>query len=689
MIPRNGCFLKFSGPMTPAWLVALCMPVLWQPLMAEEQEIAELVVRAARIPTPRSMLAASADRVEVPDTLRAFQELDFAEILESVPGLFVQSRHNASQDLRIDLRGFGARGNFGIRGIRVFVDGIPAGLPDGQVQVDSLDAADISSVEILRGPAAALYGNGAGGVILIETRPVSKSAPWHLSLGLGENGFTNHAGSFAPASAAGELAARVSLSRQHVAGYREQAGSDHRRIGAKMSARMGDRDRVEIYARATDAPLAQDPGGLSLEEFLQRPRAAARNNLRFDAGEVLDQQSIGWRWRRGSEADPSALELRNYFTWRDFENRLPFKTGGSVLLGRRLGGAGLLYGWRGAGNSDWVAGTEFDQQRDRRRRFDNDFGKRGALRLDQDETVTAAGTFVAANLPAGPFALQAALRFDTMGFELEDKFPGDGDDSGKRRFNQLSYGLGLQTSIGERAVAYTRFATAFDTPTTTELANPDGAGFSPTLNPQRSRAWELGWRYQGPRLRAELAVYQVDSRDELLAFELPSQPGRSFFENTGRSRRQGAEWSVAVNNNKGFSWRGSLAWTDATFRRFIRGGEDFGGRKLPGTPGLRFGGSFDWMPSDKLRLGADAERVWRVYANNANTVRSPDYFDLGVRIAYATRIGGSRVEYYLGIRNLLDELFADNLRINAFAGRFFEPAPARYFYGGMRLVGVR
>ncbi len=683
------CFTASFGAarLRTACAILACCAVSSQVLLASEDDIEELLVTASRLPTAGAALAA--DRVVVDAVLNAYQGTDFAEALKAVPGLFVQSRYNAAQDLRIDLRGFGARGNFGIRGIRVFVDGMPAGLPDGQVEVDSLDPAEISSIEILRGPAAARYGNGAGGVILIETRDPASAPPWQLSFGLGENGFSQQSGSAVAQQQDGALAARLTYSRLSLDGHRQQSRSDHRRLAAQMQVRISENSHLQVRARTTDAPISEDPGGLRLEDFLGSPRAAAAGNLRFDAGERLDQQSLAWRWRHRGKAN-GRLELSNYFSWRDFENRLPFTDGGAVTIDRRLGGIGAQYRFDTAGRGSWILGTEFHRQADHRRRFDNQLGRRGRLRLDQDERVAAAGAWVGAEFSRASFALQTALRFDSVNFDLRDAFMADGDDSGDRRFNRWSQGLGLRWEGREGLLSYLRFATAFDTPTTTELANPLGAGFNQRLEPQTSTAWELGLRSgkASGRRRAELAIYQIDTRDELIAFELPASPGRSFYTNAGKSRRRGAELALAMRAAEHLDLRFSAAWSDALFRRFESGAENFAGKQLPGTPGLRIAGSLDYRLGDALRLGLDAERVSDVYADNANTVASPAYLDMGLRAAWATTTRRARVECYLGVKNLLDEKYPDNLRINAFGGRYYEPAPGRYFYGGLRLSGL-
>ncbi len=671
--------------------VVLLCAVLAVPAFADGQEIAEVVVTANRLPVPNEAFAAATETILLDDALRAFQGLDFAEALVTVPGLYVQGHYNAAQDLRLDLRGFGARGNFGIRGIRIYVDGMPESLPDGQVQVDALDPAYIRSVQVLRGPAAALYGNAAGGVILIETVPVRAAPPWRLSYSLGAHGFSSFGASVRTAVPASGAVARLSVAGQSLDGYRQHAASENLRLSADLNVRLSERDVLDIRARATDAPKAQDPGGLSFTDLQQQPRSAALNNLAFNAGEQLDQQSLAWRWQRTLDAQDS-LQLSNYFVWRDFENALPFRDGGAVELGRRVAGASALYRWQPGPAMRWSAGLDLDQQHDRRRRFDNDAGNRGTLRVDQLETVTAFGAFVASDLSLSQrLALQGALRYDTLRFSLSDRFLADGDESGARSFGKVSPALGLLLGARADLDLYARYSTAFETPTTTEFADPDGAGFNPALRPQSSRALEIGvrhWPAGSSRLpRFELTAYQIDLKDELVGYELAAQPGRSFFSNAARSRRRGVELSTKFRSGQPLAFSFSGAWTDAVFKRFEQDGSDFSGRHIPGTPGLRLAGGLEWRLEESWALGVDAARVWRIFADNANAVRSPDFLDVGLRVAYGFDLAAGRLEWFAGVRNLLDQRFADNLRSNAFGGRYFEPSPPRYIYAGLRLSG--
>jgi len=362
------------------------------------------------------------------------------------------------------------------------------------------------------------------------------------------------------------------------------------------------------------------------------------------------------------------------------------------VLGRRLGGASAQYRWQQNPRLRWSAGLDLDQQRDHRRRFDNESGRRMNLRLDQVEEVTSFGAFVASDMRMSErLALQAALRFDALHFSLADRFMADGDDSGRRHFDRLSPALGLLLDASGTLSLYARYSTSFEAPTTTEFANPDGAGFNPALGPQSSRAWEFGLRRRADRSsrmpELELAAYEVNVRDELLAFELASQPGRSFFVNASSSRRRGLELSASTRRTKAVAFRISAAWSDAVFERFEQNGQDYSGRQIPGSPRLRLAGSLTWQPAENWLLGVDGARVWRVFADNANAVRSPDFLDAGLRVAYGRNVGSRRVECFAGLRNLLDQSFADNLRINAFGGRYFEPSPPRHLYAGLRVSG--
>ena len=673
---------RFRRRCTLLAVSAVAMPVA----AADEPAADEIVVTATRAETGRRELAAAVDIVDGESVKAAGPLLTLAESLGGVPGLYLQNRNNFAQDLRISMRGFGARAPFNIRGVKLVVDGIPQTLPDGQASVDSIDLGSAGRIEVLRGPASSLYGNAAGGVISITTEAPPDRPFASAAIAGGSDGYRRiglqAGGDF------GSTDLLVSVSRSRLDGYRDHARLDSRIANLRAGWEVGERDRVLLVANYADQPLTEDAGGITFDDWQAMPRAARTANIDFDAGESLSQSKLGivWDATRGA----GRLRLRNYYAWRDFDNRLPFESGGSVDLERRFAGIGAQFDVDPArfGGVSLGVGVDLERQDDDRRRFDNLDGTRGALVFDQNERVESRGVFMQARSPAfGSWQLSAGLRYDEVEFIVSDRALIDGDDSGAIRFSELSPGIGISRPVG-RGTFYATVGTSFETPTTTELANPDNAGgFNPALDAQTATNVEAGWRYAGIDHEWSAAVYRIRLDDELVPFELPGSPGRTFFTNAGSSTRNGLElqWSWRVAD----AWRIDSALTLADFRfdRFTDAdGNDFAGRRLPGDPQThgrialrRETGERGFIEIESLYSGAR-------FADNANAERVASHVVTNLRALWPVIAGRWTFDFYAGINNLFDADYVDNLRINAFGGRYYEPAPDRGVYAG---VGVR
>jgi iron complex outermembrane receptor protein len=312
-------------------------------------------------------------------------------------------------------------------------------------------------------------------------------------------------------------------------------------------------------------------------------------------------------------------------------------------------------------------------------------GHVGPLRLDQREKVNSDGVFVQSKyLFNQRWDMAAGLRYDNIKFNVADHYLIDGDDSGKVSFDQLSYSFGLNRKL-ERGVLFAAISSSFETPTTTELANPDGSGgFNQSLEPQTAINYELGYKTGTKQLYYEIAVFYIELKNELVPFELPGSPGRTFYINAGKSSRTGVETAVSWQGSSGFGIDASLTWSDFKFDRFIdENGRDFSGSHLPGVPEYFAFLSFDYENSNGFTATFETLYSGSLFANNANSVKVPDYVVSSLRATYDIQTAKLLFQPYFGINNLFNEHYNSNIRINAFGGRYYEPAPERNVYAGI------
>ena len=647
----------------------------------------EIVVQATRMSRPLDSVPAAISVVNQAQIQLGRQQLGLDEALNRVPGVFMQNRYNFAQDLRVSIRGFGARSAFGIRGVKILVDGIPETLPDGQGQVDSIDLGAAQQIEVLRGPSSSYYGNASGGVISVMSERGAETPSANLRFTAGEYGAQKF--QVKTGGQTDQVNYFVSLSDSQVDGYREHSETENTQLSGRLEFDLGDRGSLLAVANYTDQPVSNDPGGINIAQAQADPRSARDRNLSFDGGEALEQTRIGFVYSLPM-GEGSELQVRNYYVSRDFNNRLPFFGGGSVDLQRFFAGGGISYnhqGSLGGRPNRVVVGLDYDDQDDHRRRFNNDMGVLGVLTLDQDEHVTSTGLFVQDELNISDnVRLSFGVRFDQVEFDVGDRFPSNGDDSGVRKLDGVSPMVGLSANLSPEVTVYGTYSTSFETPTTTEFANPSGAGgFNPLLEPQAATNLEIGLRGGvGSRTRYELAVFDIDVEDELIPYEIPSSPGRDFFSNAGRSNRTGLEAALLTQPTDRIGITLSYTYSDFTFADFLDdNGNDYSGNRIPGTVEQLVFAELSYRHPAGWFGALDALHVGDQFANNANTVADGAYTLSNLRLGFDASRGGATFSPFVGVNNLFDQSYNSNIRLNAFGRRYYEPGPGRNIYAGV------
>lgn len=676
-----------SSPLALALVLASASALGAQQDTARTVPLDTLSVRVLGAPVPAQRAPFGVSVVRQAEIRAGRPGLALTEALTAVPGVQVDNRFNYALGERISVRGFGARAQFGVRGVRVLVDGIPATLPDGQTTLNHVDPAALGRAEIIRGPASALYGNASGGVIHLSSAPAPAAplASEHRVLA-GAHGLLR-----AETSVGGRMGAasyRAYVSRLEYGGYRTHSSAENLNAGGTFFLTRGaDELRLSFTAVRYDA---LNPGSLS-DSLLRADRSAAfARNVAQATGEEGRQGQAGLWWRR--DVGPGVLEVSAYGLMRSIDNPIPNAV---IDLDRRVGG--VRAAWRAdAGPLRWTAGGELETQRDDRLNFANEAGQRGTRTLDQAEGVTSSSAFAQATaaLPGGWEAM-GALRYDRFRFSVCDRLRTESnpDDSGARTMDRWSPALGVSWTAVPAVSIYANVATAFETPTTTELANrPTGAGgFNPDLRPQRTVSVEAGAKARvAPWAWLEAAAYRARVEDALISFEVEGAPGRVFYRNAGTARHRGVEAAAVLTPRPAWTARAAYTWTDARFGEYVVGDEDLGGNRVPGIAPHRFDVSILAMPSRGPFAGVDVRVASATpVADNdaAGRFDSPGYTLVDVRGGWeGLRTGRAGLSPFVGIGNVLDRAYNTSVVINAFGGRYYEPGPGRTFYAGARLT---
>lgn len=624
------------------------------------------------------------------------------ESLQAIPGLQIQNRFNLALGERVSMRGQGSRAQFGVRGLQVVLDGVPATLPDGQSTLDHVDGASLGRVEVLRGPASALYGNGAGGVLRLETRPPSTDPfQWEGTLLAGTDGLSR-VSSFSSGSV-GATGYLLSLGAQDFDGFRPRPAFPGRLYGGAQRKNLHGAVATEAGPGQLHLSLnfldlrSENPGSLTREQWADGLRDANPFNIAQGTGKDITQGQMGVSWTGRTGAVRATVS--GFGVYREVWNPIPPAI---IDLRRMAGGLRTSVEWeslRDGVRIRWMVGGEMGFQRDLRRNYENLEGDPGASVLHQRETVLGSGGFTQAILefPSQLTAL-AALRYHRAGFRVRDRLQaaGDPDDSGSRAMGALSPSLGISLPLMRDLRLKASVSSFFQTPTTTELGNrPSGAGgFNPELEPQKGWAAEAGIRFTpgGPG-HVEATLFQTWMSDELVPFEIADAPGRVYFRNAGRSTYRGLEisWDTRLFSELGV--RGAYTFLDARFRRYRTGSDDFGGRLVPGNPRHNLETVLAWE-GGRLPLGesrAFAEIRWRyrgsVPVDDGNTDAADAYSLLEVRGGLRDiQVGRVSLSPFGGVGNILNRRYVTAVSINAFGGRFFDPGPPRSAYIGVRIL---
>ena len=610
--------------------------------------------------------------------------------LAGVPGVFVQNRSNFSLGDRVTMRGAGARSQFGVRGIQVIVDGIPLTLPDGQTALGNLDLATAGRVELLRGPASALYGNASGGVIRVRTRPPDPAGlDVESTVAGGSHGFFDTR--ILASGGEGGLGWLVGARRFRTDGFRDYAEAES--YAANLVARYGTGADTElsVVLNLDHLPFAENPSSLDRATARENPTTVRDFVVDQGAGETHTQVQAGVALRRGWGA--TELDLSAWGLHRSLRNPIP----GSIIdLSRRATGARFELEGRTEPGVDlrWTAGVDAALQHDDRVEFVNEGvgdgtrAEAGSVELDQRERVLSLGPFAQSTLRLGSaWALTLAARYDVYDFDVSDHRLEDGDDSGDRTLTRLSPMAGLSYGPVPWFGLYANFSTAFETPTTSELSNdPSGdGGFNDRLRPEVLRSFEAGVRGRVAQvgLSYRVSAYGGTVDDALIPFQ--GETEEVFFRNAGRVSRDGVELELGWTPDP---WlRLSAAWTfqDFVLEEFVTEEGDYSGRREPGVPRHRATVGVDAeLPLD-LRAALDFQWVDAFPVDDANDFFNWSYRVVDVRLGWRTSIGSVRLHPFLSVENFFAERYNGSVVPNAFADRYYEPAPGREVYAGIRV----
>ena len=685
--PRAVFVLLGAAVVTPGW----------------SQALEGVVVSASRAEQRSFDAPASIQSVERDVIQDGGPQVNLSESLNRVPGLTILNRQNYAQDLQVSIRGFGARTAFGIRGVRLLIDGIPATTPDGQGQGSSISLPSTERIEVLRGPLAQLYGNSAGGVIQAFTREAPE-VPELIYQYYGGS-FGMHRNDLQYAGKSGKVGIVADYSTFDTNGYRDNSTTQRKQFNGKLSFGPDEKTRVNLVFNQFDMPLAQDPIGLTALKLAENPQQTlASTNYRVR--KIVLQNQLGSSLTHELGADRS-ISARLYYGTRD---NTQFQSGNTWIgLNRAYYGMGLQYNQQirlGQMPVRWAAGYEFDRSREFRQSGDaNGAGEKSTTTRSEDNQAESSDLFAQATaLVSERYSITGGVRYSSVRMFSDDYF-GNGAGSGNVSYSAASPVLGVTWHASDSLNIYANYGRGFETPTLSEVAYTGATGtpqaaFKTSLNASTSQHYEIGAKWvPSPQTRLDLTAFQITTSDEIVVEN--STGGKTTYKNSGGTSRTGLEMALRSHLNRRLMATLSASAIDVTYTQGFcttascTANTVLAGNKLPGIPQHFLFGELLWtgQPLEagqrKPRLGAKAGiemiSAGRLYANDANSASADGYTTFNLKASHGWAVGKGSLTAYARADNVTDQRYVGSVIVNQSSQQYYEPAPGYNWTLGLRL----
>lgn len=694
------------APFKQALLTAVILQSMHAYAETTEYQLPVITVQAVHTDSELLSTSASIQKVQAA-TVQNNANVNLSEVLQGVAGLQINNRENYAQDLQISMRGFGARSTFGVRGIRMYVDGIPATMPDGQGQSSNIDLNSLDHIEVLTGPFSSLYGNSSGGTILAE----SKEGQGKDSIQVGLNAGSHHKQQAniqlqGGSEQANQPAYVISSSYFDTDGFRDHSAAQKVLNNAKLTWNLEDGSKINWVMNRVDID-ADDPQGLSREQWKANPKQVNDSNNIYNVRKEIEQTQTGLTWTKPLN-DQQELYSMFYLGNRQVVQYQSIPKGPQEN-DRHAGGVidfdrdyyGADFRWTGKAllpNTTLVAGVALDRMVEDRKGYENydetgRYGVKGDLRRNENNTLWNLDPYVQASWQFLPtWHLDTGLRYSNVHYESDDHYivAGNGDDSGSTDYQKLLPSVALGWEILPELYAYASYGKGFETPTFTEMAYPTLAtsGINFDLKPASSDTYELGLKSQNTFGLFTLAVFNTVTKNDIVPDD--ANAGRNTFRNAKQTLRQGAELAWQQQLWRDLKLSASYSYLDATFDADIAETSTKPliekGTYIPGIAKNQAFSRIAWQPEQGFQAGLEARYMDKIYVDDINSDTAPSYTIVAANVGYLWVNRDWKVNSYARVDNLFDRNYVGSVIVNDGNSRFFEPADGRNFSVGMSVT---
>lgn len=636
------------------------------------------------------------------------------DALKNAPGVFVQNRNNFAQGERIIIRGQGSRSAFGLRNIKVFLDGIPLTSADGTTQLTGTDLFSVSSIEVLRGPSSQIYGNSSGGIIYLKSDlPAQQGYSFENFLISGSYGLFKAGLKFSKAN--NKSSFLISGNVTDIKGYREFSNARFYTLNVALKKKLKRNFTLNSIHNLYYAPYLYNPGGLTFAETNdpQKTRMAVKKSA---SGKTLLQGISGINLIK-KLSDNQELDLSIFYLGRKLNNPI---IGRYIDLTRHSGGARIAYIKKIDLDKTFLnirSGIDYEFQYDKRSEFENkgvtdkDLADlplqdliqavtKGKLLLKQSERIHNGGLYVLSDIERQRLKLTLALRYDMINFSVSDQLADSINQSGSKTLYKLNPGAGLTYKVNDYSNIYSNFSTSFQTPTANEFSNNvNGSGFNKQLQPERTRSGEAGVRIFKTLYYIDVAAFYVKTTNQLIPYQTSSGGDQVFYRNAAATQNKGLEVSGFVTPIRGLKINMNYTLMDYTFVDYQYNSKgqtlQLKGNKVPGTANHRIYSNVAFSPVKNFIIETSGQWNGKVYTNdlndaepgsiaNSNVFVNKSYWTFDTKLGYTFEAGSLAFNIFGGINNLFNRNYSSSVIPNAAGQRYFEPSPGRNIYIGLK-----
>jgi iron complex outermembrane recepter protein len=670
------------------------------------QTLEDVVVSASRSEQSSFDAPGSIQSVDRTVIESAGPQINISEALAGVPGINVANRNNYSQDLQISIRGFGSRAPFGVRGVRLLIDGIPQTLPDGQGQSSQFALTSADRIEVLKGPIAMLYGNAAGGVVQVFTRSAGGKPEFSVTGYVGSDDLFRTTTQYSEKR--GNYGLVLDYATFRTDGFRDYSKAERNHLNAKLEY-QGEKGKTTFIANVVDNKT-QEPGSLtksSYDEDREQALTFNRNNL-FGKEFTQSIYGIASDYKLSPE---QSISYRAYFGNRDLDNPSP---AGYSMIDRVFYGVGASITTRSQINQiplSTIFGIDADYVKDKRTAEGNDIGKpNGIQSRDEDNVAYNTDFFMQSQLYFNDqYTGLLGVRIAKVRLIVKDNFGDLVNGSGARTYQGVSPVIGLTRHVSQALNIFAQAGRGFETPTLTEILyarplltnveNSSGTNkFNTEIDAARSQQLELGFKWRPDNTtKIDGSIFYVTTKNDLVPDSINASG--STWQNA-KTQRQGLELSALKLIAQTLAINAAYTFFDAKYLSDggLNSAQVQSGKIMPGVPRHKFFGELAWRsvgwatkPTQSFtEAGLEINAVGEMYTNSKNSdypsmagsKKTSAYETINLRASRHIKNGNQTLSFYGRIDNLTDKEYVGSVVVDQSSGRYFEPgAPRNWLIG--------